>query len=82
MHSTKESSEVTGFASQITRGASVGAMLSGGGMTLFFKLSELATDYKHMSPLQIARFVAITFVLQFIQVAIFLNIVISWYNDH
>jgi hypothetical protein len=51
-------------------------------MTLFFKLSELATDYKHMSPLQIARFVAITFVLQFIQVAIFLNIVISWYNDH
>ena len=51
-------------------------------MTVAFKLSELITDYKMMTSLQIARFVLITFVVQAIQTMFFIRQVLSWYNDH
>ena len=59
----------------------VPGMLEGGGATIVFKLSELDIDYKNMSTLQIAWFVAITFITQFIHLIPLLQIVISWYYD-
>ena len=73
---------VVGTIYMVTNGASVGAMLSGGGMAFFFKLSELTSKYKTMSLLQLVGFVVVTIVVQFVFQSLFLMIVISWYDDH
>eukprot|EP01043_Picozoa_sp_COSAG02_P058769 COSAG02_NODE_7370_length_3044_cov_2.459762_2_plen_69_part_00 len=66
----------------VTNGASVGAMLAGGVMAFFFKISKLTTKYKRMSALQLVGFVVVTIVVQMMFQSLFLIIVISWYDDH
>jgi hypothetical protein len=73
---------IVGTLYMVTNGASVGAMLAGGVMAFFFKLSELTTKYKTMSPHQMVSFVVVTIVVQFMFQTVFLAIVISWYDDH
>jgi hypothetical protein len=64
----------------VDRGAAFGAMLSGGGTVMVFKLSELVTTYENMSCKQIATFVAITLVVQAISMAVFIMTVTTQFN--
>lgn len=65
----------------VDNGASVAAMLSGHGMALAFKLSELSATYGQMSHKDVFIFVATTFAVQTASFNFFVHfILLDWYE--
>ena len=65
----------------VDNGASVAAMLSGHGMALAFKLSELIATYSEMSRKDVAVFVATSLVVQWLSYMFFIYaIILPWYE--
>eukprot|EP01052_Picozoa_sp_SAG31_P027528 SAG31_NODE_2583_length_5435_cov_55.000000_4_plen_198_part_00 len=65
----------------VDNGASVAAMLSGYGMALAFKLSELIATYGQMSHKDVAIFVVASFVVQWVSYNFFIRaIILPWYE--
>jgi hypothetical protein len=65
----------------VDNGASVAAMLSGHGMALLFKLSELVATYGQLSRKDIVVFIVLTFAVQWFSYMFFMYaIILPWYE--
>ena len=65
----------------VWNGASVGALMSGGGVVMVFKLSELASTYKTKTVKEIAAFVAVTLVTQVAATGAMGYMMFLWYRE-